>query len=231
MCWVVHSDPYVKDRVSDFMHQPGGMGILNETAWKDSIPDIDPSGGRVSRFAVGCLRLPEGFPLLEMNMPVGDWPAPDFFNINILTFVSARMRSVLGLPGDVVQYLPVKLVAAGPLARTQDYQLLRVLTHQPAIDMSRSKYHVGGWTEDDGTKKEFILMVTSLALRANLLTRSDLFWADEIPVCLLATDALAERVMKAGCTGVQFDDPATTGVMKGARRTRVATGIIEEVLE
>ena len=63
------------------------------------------------------------------------------------------------------------------------------------------------------------------------MTRSDLFRADEIPVCLLATNALAERVMKAGCTGVQFDDPITTGEMKGARRTRVATGTIEEVLE
>ena len=74
-------------------------------------------------------------------------------------------------------------------------------------------------------------MATSLALRADLVARSDLFWVDEVPVCLLATDALAERVMQAGCTGVQFDDPATTGVMKGARRNRVATGIIEEVLE
>ena len=229
-CWVMHSDPYVKDRVSDFMHQPGGMRILNETEWKDSIPDIDPSGGRVSRFAIGCLRLPEGFPLLEMNMPIGDWPAPDFFNINILTFVSARMRSVLRLSGDVVQYLPIKLAAAGPLARAQDYRLLRVLPHQPAIDLSRSKYHVGGWTEDDGTKKEFIIMVTSLALRADLSTRSELFWADEVPVCLLATDALAERVMKAGCTGVQFDDPATTGVLNGMIRIRTADGVAERFL-
>ena len=230
MCWVVHSEPEISGRVGDLVLRPGGIRVLNESAWKDTIPSMDQSGDRVSRFGGGCLRLPDRFPLLEMSMPIKDWPAPDFFTINILTFVSARMRSVLGLPSDVVQYLPIQLTAAGPLARAQDYQLLRVFPHQPAIDLSRSKYDVGGWTEDDGTKKEFILMVTSLALRADLLTRSELFWADEVPVCLLATDALAERVMKAGCTGIQFNDPATTGVLNGMIRIRTADGVAERFL-
>ena len=230
ICWMMHSDPYVSERINDFMLRSNGMRVLNERTWKRGIPNIGRTGTHVARFGSGCLRLLDDYPLLEMEMPTGEWPAPDFFNINLLIFVSARMREALQLADDFVQYLQLKLVAAGPSAQAQDYRLLRVFPHQPAIDLGRSRYDVGTWIDDEGIRQEMVLAAESFALRQDLVPRADLFWADEMPARLLATDALAERVMKAGCTGVQFDDPATTGVLNGMIRIRTADGVAERVV-
>ena len=47
----------------------------------------------------------------------------------------------------------------------------------------------------------------------------------------LATDALAERVMRAGCTGIAFEDPETFCARGPIHRYRAATGIVEEDME
>ena len=43
----------------------------------------------------------------------------------------------------------------------------------------------------------------------------------------IATDALAERVLRAGCTGVAFQDPRTARIYQGIKLYRTADGVRE----
>ena len=54
-----------------------------------------------------------------------------------------------------------------------------------------------------------ISKITRLVLRDDLAPQHDLFRVSEDPTTELATDALAERVQQAGCTGVVFLEPET----------------------
>ena len=76
----------------------------------------------------------------------------------------------------------------------------------------------------------FVSVDESFVPRADLVPRTELFWADEETGTLLATDSLAERVMRAGCTGVRFSDPLSVGVLNGIIRYRTATGVKDQFL-
>ncbi len=105
------------------------------------------------------------------------------------------------------------------------YQVMRVLASQPTVDLDRSEVrieekvdrHIGGTYRS-------VRLLGQLALRADLQPQTDLFYADELRLWPFATDALAERVMAAGCLGVEFWDPEERFV--GLPRTiRTARGI------
>ncbi len=99
---------------------------------------------------------------------------------------------------------------------------MRVLAEQPAIDLQRSKIemvedtdpHIGGVYNE-------VALAWSIVLIDGFKAKSDLFRPAEWHRAVFATDALAERVMKAGCTGIEFGDLATlTGDKQIIRTSR-----------
>jgi hypothetical protein len=60
-----------------------------------------------------------------------------------------------------------------------------------------------------------------------LIPQTEIFRIAEITSSMLVTDALAERVLRAGCTGLEFAHPDNLWSGKRVERYRTADGIAE----
>ncbi len=144
-------------------------------------------------------------------------------------FVSCRLRDAIGQPGDVVQYHPIELRSSGRDVRAQDYCLINILACHPAIDMQPASYEMDEGTNcATGEKFRYIDSYKQLVVRDDISPTAELFRVAEDLNTVLASDALAERVMRAGCTGMSFEDPATAHPYGPISRYRTATGVEEE---
>ena len=225
--WLVRGDPSTQDRIAGRALRKGDIKVVNGLEWEMAVTAT--TGSRRS-LGPDAPSLPDGFLRLALELPDAVWAAPDYFTLGNFSFVSAKFRDAVGAPPTVLHYLPLDLRTGRERARTQDYKLLRVTAHQPAMDCERSVYELGSVTPPGRPTTSFIRFVNSYVLRDDLVPASEIFWDDVLLSSLLAVDALAERVMQAGCTGIRFRDPATRGVGNGVIRYRTATGIAEETL-
>ena len=225
--WVVGSDPSTLYRISGRALKKGDIKVLNGLEWEMAVTAT--TGSRRS-LGPGTPSLPDGFLRLALELPDGVWDAPDYFERGMFSFVSAKFRDAVGALPTVLQYLPLDLRTGRERARKQDYNLLRVLARQPAMDCERSVYELGSVTPPGRPTTSFIRFIHSYVLRDDLVPASEIFGDDIVPTSLLAVDALADRVMQAGCTGIRFDDPTTQGVLNGVIRYRTATGVAEKTL-
>ena len=133
---------------------------------------------------------------------------PDYNRTQNLPFVSDRMRRVMDLPSDIAQFLPIINVSRPPRARAARYSLLHLLAFARAIDGERSDCHVDRPTSaKTGAQVLRFTGLTAVRFLPDFEPPADLFREAAAPTVLLATDALAQRVIDAGCTGVQFRHP------------------------
>jgi hypothetical protein len=170
--------------------------------------------------------LPDDFPPVRLALPEKGF-SPDYFGYGGDKFCSRRLREAMDLPEGVVQFMPVDLVAGGAQVRAQEYQLMRVIAHQPAIDLERSVYdEIDGPDEYPGQPRR-ITWVGRYVFLDGLRPATEIFRTDETYAVIFVTDALAERVLRAGCTGMEFRDP--TLPQHGGRllRYRTAAGVAE----
>ncbi len=129
----------------------------------------------------------------------------------------------------MVQFVPIDLVHASEAARAQDYRWMRVLVRQEALDLARCDCQV----DSNLTGLPVTACARSstninlLALREDLVPRTDIFRLDESASFILVTDAVAARVLRAGCTGMEFSDPANRHGGKRIDRYRTVDGIAE----
>lgn len=170
--------------------------------------------------------LPDGFLQPVLSLPPIDFAA-DYFTMQSEVFVSCRFREALAQPDDVVQYWPVDIVRASVEAQQQDYKFFRILASQEALDWERSVYEKSdSYNRRTGEKFVSVRFVERFVSRADLVPRTEIFRSAESSVFVLATDSLAERVMRAGCEGVSFGKPETIGMSgREPQRTRTADGI------
>ena len=173
----------------------------------------------------GDRKLPENFVVPMLSLPPLDFE-PDLFSMRGNYFASRRFRDALAQPDDVVQYWPVELVRASDEARAQDYMLFRLLAAQPSMDWERSRYYKDeGSNRLTGEKFISVSMVTRFVPLAGLVPRTEVFRSSEAEDTILVVDSVAERVMRAGCTGVRFRDPETCWLDDVAERHRTADGV------
>jgi hypothetical protein len=144
-------------------------------------------------------------PLLEFP---SDGFAPDFFDFNFVKFCSARLREAFAQPPEVIQYLDVDMLCEGEAALAQDYKVMRLLAHQPAMDLRHSVYDFEVRNKYD-TDAAFLHIgrIQRFVLHEGFEPKTEIFRVDEDPLRILVTDALAERVLKAKCKGLEFDHP------------------------
>ena len=146
------------------------------------------------------LMYPEDFPPMLLNYPMTGSMLPDLMHAWHFHLCSARLRDAMALPPGVAQYLPVDVRAPDPRVHAMDYKALHILAYQPVIDLERSDVtielkpdrHTGGTYPRFSFSRRW-------AIRAGFQPQTDLFRSSEDVFAVFVTDALAERVMAAGC--------------------------------
>ncbi len=219
--WFLKNDVDIAYEFDQALAQDAGLGVLNDhdlmTAWHDL---RDTSGDLDAPWPAQSLHPVAGLP---------EWPfAPDFWAFGMYKFASRRFRDALAQPDDVVQFLPFDLVRASAAARAQDYRWMRVLARQEGLDLARCDCRIEERPHAvTGKPVRSLSNIYLLALRENLVPRTEIFGLDESLTYILVTDAVAGRVLRAGCTGMEFSDPANRQGGKRIVRYRTATGIAE----
>ena len=69
--------------------------------------------------------------------------------------------------------------------------------------------------------------IDKIVLLDRLKPRTEIFHPEEIGSQIMVTDALAARVLQAGCTGLEFRDPEVPQHGLRVERIRTRTGIVE----
>ena len=155
--------------------------------------------------------LPLDFPRPILRMPLEESPllAPDYFGLGNRLFVSRRMREAMALPDWTVSYVPAEIETGSRLARSQGYAFMYPRAFAPVIDPEASECRVNTFTSaKTGDTITDISGVGVMRFKADMKVPADLFF-DPMGghVYILAADALAQRALDAGCTGIQFEHP------------------------
>jgi hypothetical protein len=154
--------------------------------------------------------LPASFPRPVLRMSNNESPlsAPDFFKIEGWYFVSLHMREVMGLPDWAVSYVPAVIETGSRRAHAHNYALMYPLAIGDAIDEQASVCTIEQYSSaKTGNLVTDIGGFGQVRFKSGLKVPSDLFINAVNSILIFATDELAQRVLAAGCTGVQFEHP------------------------
>ncbi len=202
--WIFRSDVWVVEKLGRFLLRDEKVGLKNWTELERAAFNVRKLAGGIP---IDDMMLPGDFPLSQIALPDKGF-APDYFNLSGYKFASARLREVLAQPEGIVQFVPIDLISGGEMVRTQDYKLMRVIAQQKAMDLERSTYTRR--TRVDPRTGEQICYASSIdqiVLLKDLRPNSDIFRIAESLVDIMVTDRLAERLLRAGCTGMEFTNP------------------------
>ena len=217
------------ERLYEDDHDSPPIGLVNANELTDATRKFceEPKFKHIEH--IGLVPLPDDFPHVVLKLPDRGF-APDYMEPGGHHLVSRRMREAMALPPEVVQYRPVVLYSPTTDGAAQDYRELRLLVQQPAMDLERSSFDGNEFNNArTGARMMNIRTVNRFVLREGFRPRFDLFLLGENRFTIMATDALAERVMQAGCTSVVFIEPA--GSFSGGHyrscRYRTADGVAQ----
>jgi hypothetical protein len=138
--------------------------------------------------------------------------APDYFSAGV-PCISSRLRNVLDMTDTVIQYREIDLDESPASLHRQDYRAMHVMQFADPIDWDRTAAQTLTLTRPNGSLRTMRLLpppnpadpTPQIHWREDFVAPAPLFrvmgtaWA-------LATDALAERVMRAGITDIMFQD-------------------------
>lgn len=132
---------------------------------------------------------------------------PDYVDWSLL-LASPKLFGLLDQPRGSIQGWPTDTAWLGDGPPDWAYLWLCYVPTVPAVDLDRSDVSVEH-LDKDGAKVPRIGRKGALVLRGDLRPPCGLFKAAEGGSLLLATDAVAGAVVRAGCGGIEFLDPAT----------------------
>jgi len=220
--WLMLEDPYEVDHLLKAISVDMSNRIVNHAEFSRDLFDLYHSQPVK---VPSDVPLPDGFRVPVLSLPPLDFE-PDLFSMRGVEFVSRRFREALAQPDDVIQYWPVELARASEKARAQEYMHMRVLAWQASMDLERSDYDtIEGRDRLTGETFTTVSMLTRFVPIAGLAPRTEVFRSAEARLTILVVDSVAERVMRAGCTGVVFRDPETCWMDGVAERHRTADGV------
>jgi hypothetical protein len=189
--------------------------------------DIGIHGGRINTDVVRSV---------ELTMRREDFE-DDYFTWGGCMFVSQKLRNVMALDASVVEFFEVDDSNSAALPRSKNYQMMLPLLEDDASDRARSRY---GWQmirprgypgsverrRIRPKKGDVPPYVYHIAIRPEFEPDCDLFYDSFFADTLFCTDALALRVLEAGCAGMSFVHPS--GYRKGRPRVRRTLDGVEE---
>ena len=195
--WVMREDPRTSEIGND--HRSTGRVLNGMDIFEASMTFNTARAGDAPRSDP----YPPDFPVPRVRF--AEWRLSDLNVIENLRFVSDRMRRAMDLPENAAQFVPVRNVSRPPRARAARYSLLHVLASGRVVDGDRSDCHVDHpVSARTGERIMRLKGLTGIRFLPGAAPPADLFVEAAAPTVLLATDALAGRVLEAGCTGVQF---------------------------
>jgi hypothetical protein len=140
-------------------------------------------------------------PTLQIEFAAEDFD-PDCFDWYGFTLVSEQMRRAMALGPSDIQYFEVDSSRAAPLPRSKRYQIMHVPVAEEVSDPEHSEYSLRHRPEG----VELFGRPRTVAFRPDAEPAHEIFY-DRFFKVTFCTDALALRVLKAGCTGMRFLDP------------------------
>ncbi|HUZ65433.1 MAG TPA: DUF1629 domain-containing protein [Acetobacteraceae bacterium] len=224
--WLVERDADISAAFGRMLLRDGKLGVQNDMEFNRAEHALRIE---VDHWSGGEVYLPAGFPMLRLALPDKKF-APDFFGYGGYHFCSARFRDALAQPdGVAVQYMPIQLVSGSEAARAQDYRLLRILASESPLDMERSICKVEEVVNVvTGRRRPWLRSLNRIVVADGFVPKSEIFCIEEASSNVLVTDALAERLLRAGCTGMRFLDPAVNRSGMYILRIRTAGGGVRE---
>ncbi len=123
-------------------------------------------------------------------------------------FVSERMRDIMALPASDIRFFDIDDSQSAPLPRSKNYWIMEPLVSEEVLDPEKSHFRMGRLSPDGDLQP---LYITHVAVRLDAAPEHDLFYDEFFWSILLCTKRFAERVMEAGCTGVEFVGPSQDG--------------------
>jgi hypothetical protein len=149
----------------------------------------------------------------------------NLFSIGFL-YVSAKLRTVMNLPTDSVEYKDVDLSECAPAVQDIDYKVMNLLKSGDPCDYEKSSCLWVDELQADGTVKQVPRLIgggpneppPKIVLLECFTAPAPLFMAKGI----MATDELAERVLRAGITDVAFYDITNDGTQTDLRWKKLA---------
>jgi hypothetical protein len=128
----------------------------------------------------------------------------DYFTWGGPMFVSERMREAMALDPSEVQYIDIDDSESAPLPRSKKYKIMAPLVYEALMDPEKSVY----WADSIPPPSEFgAHEIYKFVINKDAAPTHDLFYDNFFATFLFCSDQLAERVLSAGCTGIEFTDP------------------------
>jgi len=140
----------------------------------------------------------------ELVLSLEDFDA-DFFSWGGCMFVSERMREVMAIAPSDIRFFEIDDSQSAPLPQSKNYWIMEPLVFEDVLDPAKSDFRMGRISPDGDLLP---LHIDHVVVRPNAAPKHDLFYDRFFWSILLCTKRFAERVMEAGCTGVEFVDPS-----------------------
>jgi hypothetical protein len=156
---------------------------------------------------------------LELTLENFDF---DCFPRGMFTLVSEKMRSAMALGPADVQYFDVDASQSARLPQSMHYQIMHIPVTEDVSDPKNSDYtyhHFSDGSVTGGSPR-------AVAFRPDAEPTHEIFY-DRFFKVIYCTDEFALRVLRAGCSGIRFFDPARFGGNASAFRT--VRGVEQEV--
>ena len=185
------------------------ISVIHSLRQAPSDPDRDIGihGGRINTDVVELVEL------VMLREDFGD----DYFTWGGCMFVSEKMRNAMALDASVVEFLEVDDSQSAALPRSKNYQMML-----PRLEDDLSEESRFGRPKSGRAPRE----ASTIAIRPDFEADCDLFYDSFFSDVLFCTDALALRVLEAGCAGMSFVDPL--GHRNGVRPVRRTLTGVEE---
>ena len=197
--------------------RPPRFAIVNGHAIAAALPPAEagiPPPGTADHDPLRFAAIPT--PVLVIGQPGF---APDYIWAG-LHFASARLRDALGLGPEAIEYRDVDTSGSVPAARAADYRMFRVVHDADPVDLAAMHGHEPDRAADGSPTLAWLLSVTGphatprrTVWRAGFVPPAPLF--RDRTGRLIATDALAGRVMRAGLADVVFQDVTSEAALHG----------------
>jgi len=169
--------------------------------------DIGIHGGQINMDVVQSVEL------TMLREDFGD----DYFTWGGCMFASEKLRNAMALDASVVEFFEVDDVKSAALPRSKNYQIMLPLLEDDLSEESRLVRLKKGDAPPH---------TSGIEIRPDFEPDCDLFYDSVFSDSLFCTDALALRVLEAGCTGMNFVDPI--GYRNGVSPVRRTLAGVEE---
>jgi hypothetical protein len=128
----------------------------------------------------------------------------DYFTWGGPMFVSERMRQAMALDSSEVRYIDIDDSQSAPLPRAKKYKMMEPLVYEDLMDPEKSVY----WADSIPPPSEFgPHEIYKFVFHPDAAPTHDIFYDNFFATFIFCSDQLAERILSAGCTGMEFTDP------------------------